>query len=252
MKRTISVIIPAYDEQAYLGPCLESLKNQSVDDFELIVVDNNSTDETARIAREYADLVLSCPTQGISSARNFGAAHAAGDILCFIDADGIVSPDWVRGVLSTFSSQRRIDAVSGFNVFSGPALPKTILYNIYNIIVFVSLFVGNLIGRPLVAGNNMAITRRLFFRAGGFPEFVAEDVRLSKLIRVYKPSVTFNPTMIIAYSARRFEKKGFLPTLLLWIKSVWEETPESTYHEDFEPERSPAAHPRIRRWGRRG
>jgi len=63
----------------------------------------------------------------------------------------------------------------------------------HNIIVFLSLFVGNHIGRPFVAGNNMAITKRLFLRAGGFPEFVAEDVKLSKLMRRYKPSVAFNP-----------------------------------------------------------
>jgi len=124
MKRTISVIIPAYEEQAYLGPCLESLKNRYFDDFELIVVDNNSSDETVRIARDYTDIVLSCPNQGISSARNFGAAHTTGDILCFIDADGIVSEGWGKNVLSTVSGQGDIDAVSGCNVFRVAILSK--------------------------------------------------------------------------------------------------------------------------------
>jgi glycosyltransferase involved in cell wall biosynthesis len=232
-KRTISVIIPAYDEEAYLGPCLESLKNQSFSEFELIVVDNNSSDGTARIARAYTDRILFCPRRGISSARNFGATHAAGDILCFIDADGIVSRNWIQRVALAFSRRNEIDAVSGFNVFYGAPFPKSILYNIYNGVVFLCLLVGNHTGRPFVAGNNMAMTKRLFLLAGGFPEFVAEDVRLSKLMRRYRPSVAFDPTMIIRYSSRRFVKKGFWATLFLWIRSVWEETPESTYREDF-------------------
>ena len=126
-RRTISVIVPAYDEEAYLGRCLESLKNQTVTDFELIVVDNNSTDGTTRIAREYADTVLFCRRQGISSARNFGAAHASGEILCFIDADGVVSRGWVQKAMSAFFGPAKIDAVSGFNVFSDVRFSRSIL-----------------------------------------------------------------------------------------------------------------------------
>ncbi|MBN2223284.1 MAG: glycosyltransferase family 2 protein [Deltaproteobacteria bacterium] len=174
MKRTISLIIPAYNEEAYRGACLESLKDQSFRDFELIVVDSNATDTTARVARFYIDIVLSCPQQGISAARNFGAAHASGDILCFIDADGIVSRHWVRHISTAFSGQKEIDAVCGFNLFRQTVLPKAVLYNLYNVIVFLSLLVSNHIGRPFVAGNNMPITKGLFLRVGGFPEFVGE------------------------------------------------------------------------------
>jgi glycosyltransferase involved in cell wall biosynthesis len=233
MKPKISVIVPAYNEARYLGRCLDSLKNQSVSSFEIIVVDNNSDDDTVPIARAYTPIVLTCHDQGISSARNFGAARAAGDVLCFIDADGIVSRRWVEKVLDAFTGTKEIDALSGFNIFGGTTLPREVLYNSYNIVVFSSLFIGNHIGSPFVAGNNMAIKKHLFHRAGGFPEFVSEDVRLSKQIRRYKPSVAFDPTMVITYSTRRFEKNGFFETLLLWIRSVWEETPESGYREDF-------------------
>jgi glycosyltransferase involved in cell wall biosynthesis len=233
MKPNISVIVPAYNEARYLGNCLESLKNQSVSGFELIVVDNNSVDDTVPIARAYTRTVLTCHDQGISSARNFGADRAAGDVLCFVDADGIVSRRWVEKVLDAFTGTKEIDAVSGFNVFGNTTLPKAVLYNTYNIVVFSSLFIGNHIGSPFVAGNNMAIRRRLFHKVGGFPEFVSEDVRLSKQMRIYRPSVAFDPTMVITYSTRRFEKNGFFETLLLWIKSVREETPESDYREEF-------------------
>lgn len=80
----------------------------------------------------------------------------------------------------------------------------------------------------------MAITKRLFVSAGGFPEFVAEDVRFSRIIRDYNPRVAFRPTMVVTYSTRRFAKKGFFSTLFFWIMSVWKETPESTYREDYQ------------------
>lgn len=70
MKQNIPVIIPACDEETYLGPCLESLKNQSYREFELIVLDDNGSDGTARVARVYTDTILFCSKQGISSARS--------------------------------------------------------------------------------------------------------------------------------------------------------------------------------------
>ncbi|MFH0875476.1 MAG: glycosyltransferase family 2 protein, partial [archaeon] len=87
----ISVIIPAYNEEKCITECLNSLKNQQFKDFELIVIDNNSKDSTSKIAKQYTKKVFLCKEQGISSARNFGAKKAKGKILCFIDADGIVS-----------------------------------------------------------------------------------------------------------------------------------------------------------------
>ncbi len=235
MDSKISVIIPAYNEEEYLGRCLKSLKNQTETGFELIVVDNNSTDSTPAVARGFADRVLLCRKQGISSARNFGARHATGSILCFIDADSRVSRNWVKRVSRVFADNPRLHAISGLNLFEAENPLKFVWYNLYNLVVFTVLFIGNHFGVYFVAGNNMAITKELFLRVGGFPEFVGEDVRLSQQLRRYRLTVRFEPGMVILYSVRRFEKKGFFETLWLWFESTIKPIPESSYTECYSP-----------------
>ncbi|MFH0875157.1 MAG: glycosyltransferase family 2 protein [archaeon] len=230
----ISVIIPAYNEEKYIAECLNSLKNQQFKDFEIIVVDNNSKDSTPQIAKKYTKNVFLCKKQGISSARNYGAIKAKGKILCFIDADGIVSSNYLLQINNTFTYDNSLAALSGVNVFSTRNPLKFILYNIYNVIVFSALFIGNYIGKYYVAGNNMSIKREVFERAGCFPLVVSEDIWLSKNLRKFKPlKVRFSPFITISYSARRFEKNGFLKTLFSWIKATTKEVPEKTYKEKY-------------------
>ena len=132
-----------------------------------------------------------------------------------------------------FTRNTRLDAISGLNLFETENPLKFLWYNLYNLVVFTILFFGNRVGLYLVAGNNMAITKELFGRVGGFPEFVGEDVRLSQQLRLFRLNVGFWPGMIIFYSARRFEKKGFFETLWLWIESTLTPIPESSYAETF-------------------
>jgi glycosyltransferase involved in cell wall biosynthesis len=90
-----SVVVPAYNESLYLEATLRSVRNQHFSgDIELIVVDNNSNDDTAQIARGYADLVLYyTERQGASAARQHGAQRARGKNLVFLDADTEMSPN---------------------------------------------------------------------------------------------------------------------------------------------------------------
>lgn len=90
----LSIIIPAFNEAAYIGATLDSLeaaaahlRTQSGAEVELIVVDNNSTDDTAAVARSKGAAVVAEPVQGIARARNAGARRAKGDVLVFVDAD---------------------------------------------------------------------------------------------------------------------------------------------------------------------
>lgn len=85
----ISVVIPAYNEEKIIENTLKSIKQQSYKNYELIVVDNDSTDKTAEIARKYTDKVIWCPRQGFSAsaARNEGVKNARGEILVILDAD---------------------------------------------------------------------------------------------------------------------------------------------------------------------
>jgi glycosyltransferase involved in cell wall biosynthesis len=100
----VSVIIPARNEEQYLGRCLESVfqVNYPTALIEVIVVDNNSVDDTANLAIRYGAKVISSGAQTIGALRNEGARHAKGEILAFIDADIVVDRDWLAKAVVHF------------------------------------------------------------------------------------------------------------------------------------------------------
>lgn len=92
----ISVIIPAYNEERHLKECLESVKAQTYPNFELVFIDDGSTDKTKKIAKKYADKIVSQKHMGPGLARNKGAKASRGKILVFIDADMFLDRDYIK------------------------------------------------------------------------------------------------------------------------------------------------------------
>ncbi len=90
----VSVVIPAYNEEKLIGKTLETIKQQTYKKLEIIVVDNNSTDNTAKICREYDVTVIKEERKGVGYARQKGCMAAKGDIIVMSDADIIAPPDW--------------------------------------------------------------------------------------------------------------------------------------------------------------
>lgn len=101
----ISIIIPCYNSAMYLGACMDSVLAQTFEDFEVILIDDGSTDDTLSIAREYArkDVrvhVLSKENGGVAAARNLALDHAQGEWITFVDSDDLLPPDALATLLS--------------------------------------------------------------------------------------------------------------------------------------------------------
>jgi cellulose synthase/poly-beta-1,6-N-acetylglucosamine synthase-like glycosyltransferase len=155
----------------------------------VIVVDNNCTDSTAKIASSLADRVITCVPQGISAARNEGAAKARGKWIAFVDADALVSPLWLSSVRPILQMDC-IDAVSGWNFFRERNPMLFPYFNGYNAVFFAGFLLGLFFGKRLVVGNNLIIRRETLLAAGGFPPFVGEDVKLSAILHFHNARLT--------------------------------------------------------------
>lgn len=101
----VSVVVPAYNAAGTLGECLRALSLQTAPqrEYEVIVVDDGSSDDTARVAAEF-DVVLICQThRGRSAARNKGVSAARSQIVCFTDADCVPAPDWIEALRASLT-----------------------------------------------------------------------------------------------------------------------------------------------------
>ena len=103
----ISVIIPCHNEERWIGATLNALQNQTYpsDRYEIIVVDNNSSDQTREIARRFPVQLLVEPKRSSYRARDLGIRHARGELMAFIDADCIPSPEWLEHLVKTALTQ---------------------------------------------------------------------------------------------------------------------------------------------------
>ncbi|WP_455644913.1 glycosyltransferase family 2 protein [Methanosphaera sp.] len=106
IKTKVSIIIPVYNSSKYLLECLDSIKRQTLTDFEVICIDDNSTDDSLNILKKYADndqrfKVLQQEHKGPGAARNKGIREASGEYILFIDSD-----DWIeKDTLDTLYTQ---------------------------------------------------------------------------------------------------------------------------------------------------
>ena len=100
-KKLISVIIPAYNVALYLSQCIENIKYQSYKNIEIIVVDDGSIDDTAKIAAQYPVKLIRQQNKGVSAARNVGLQNATGQYVHFMDPDDLISLNFYEEMLSS-------------------------------------------------------------------------------------------------------------------------------------------------------
>ncbi len=118
----ISVIVPVYNAGRYLAPCIRSVLDQTFADFELLLIDDASTDGSLAVCRSFDDprirIVSGDCNEGVSAARNKGVDLASGRYLTFLDADDSLHPDFLRTLLDACVENECLMAVNGFRQVS--------------------------------------------------------------------------------------------------------------------------------------
>ncbi len=212
---TVSIIIPAYNEEKVIKKCLESCVSQTDLADEIVVVDNNSQDDTAKIVRQLQRAhpeahirLLTEKEQGLVPTRNHGFTSSKGEVMGRIDADSVLDPNWVYSVRRTFA-KISVAAATGPVVYHDMPLPK------------VGLAFDKRIRRALynsakdhtfLFGSNMAIRRGAWAQVQDLvhrdeaDEF-HEDIDIA--LSLYRKGlyVAYDPEMIGGMSARRLEDK---------------------------------------------
>jgi len=212
----ISIIIPVYNEAEHLGACLAAIAAQTVTPYEVIVVDNNSTDASVAVASSY-DFVtlLREPRQGVVHARTRGFDVASGDIIARIDADTLLATDWVAQARAVFNDPD-VDAVSGvalyYNVAAAPLFDAIDLF-------FRRRLSRQLKDRVFLWGANMALRRGAWERVrpalcqrGGLHEDYDIAIHLQEL----GGRVVFDERLRAQVSSRRIDV-GYLD----FMRYVW-------------------------------
>jgi len=211
MENTVSLVIPAFDEARRIRNCLTGAVRQTVLPAEIVVVDNNSTDGTPDIVREFAAdhpqvpvRLLHSQVQGLVPTRNIGLDAAQGSLLGRIDADTVLDPTWVQNVLAALEDA---DAVTG------PVSYYDLPWNRWGATV------DNRVRRwlhtlgpdyPFVFGSNMALRATAWraIREHSCPDVddeFHEDIDLAVHLHDNGLSVRYDPGVTAGISARRMD-----------------------------------------------
>lgn len=219
----LSFVIPCYNEEALIGSCIDSIKAEifrfgQLEDYEIIVVDNMSTDNTKAIAESLEVRVVEETQQSVTFARSRGAKEAQFDLIAYIDADNVVPPGWLNHLRTI-----EIDEVV---CVSGPF----IYLNSPKWVVKGSKFfywLGSLLHQhfaPMVQGGNFVVVKDIMLAVLDEytkTEFFGEDAILAILLSDYG-DVIFDKEMKIFSSNRRLEGDGVIRTTYNYaINYIW-------------------------------
>lgn len=218
----ISIITPTFNEAKVIENTLKTLKGSLTLPHEMIICDDNSTDGTAEIAKKYADLVVTRPTNSphvIASTRNAGARASHGEIIAFFDADFIIkNPDeFFKIALSRFESDPKLLALTG-ELRAWPET-ETVTDRFWLGLTNLSIRLqNNILHIGETVGKMMIVRRSAFEAVGGLNEnlITREDgdffKRLSKIGRT-----RYEPRLVIYNSWRRAHQLGWVRLMSIWM-----------------------------------
>jgi len=223
---TVSVIVPARNEEHYLAATIKSIKKQRCDfTYEIIVVDNGSIDDTAKVARDASAQVVTEPVAGLPRAREAGRRAARGKYLVYVDADTTIPPSYLETVVQALTRSDRIVAVSNpFRFSDGTRGQDLLIYLYFRLVYPCQAMILRLIGRSRqVIGGSFIVRADALERVGGFNtelEFFGEDTELSKRLgRI--GVISFIYDIQSSTSARRFQVNGNIQTSYVYVKNYF-------------------------------
>ncbi|MGV8941058.1 MAG: glycosyltransferase [Lysobacter sp.] len=210
----ISFIVPAHDEQRLIGDTLDAIHASAREvglAYEIVVVDDASTDRTADIAIEHGARVIAVSHRQIAATRNSGAREARGDFLFFIDADTLIHPAYVRAAMTAMG-----DGAAGGGA-GVKLLGKTMLHERIGQLLLIHAFrwVG------VTPGCSLFCTRAAFDAVGGFDEtyYAGEDVAMGRALARHGRLVILNE--VVMTSARKLRTHTFGDQLRLLVRFLW-------------------------------
>ncbi len=224
-----SIVIPALNEAGWIGSTLTAVLAQEYTDFEVIVVNNNSTDDTETIVQQFAEQhtrikIINCPTRGVMNARNEGYKAASGDVIVQLDADTLPAPDWLAKAEQYLRLHRCVAVVGAYDYYdANPLFRYGALWAQY-----VFLFLGNYYAQKrkfgaLMIGGNSFITKRALDAAGGYDlshTFYNDDLVVASAVSKIG-SVDFYKDITVRSSARRYKQAGYFSLQKKYNKGTW-------------------------------
>lgn len=211
----LSIIIPTYNEEEYLPILLESIKQQSFNDYEVIIADANSKDRTREIAEEYGCIITEGGLPAVG--RNNGAKIAKGEYLLFLDSDLKLTDDYLRDTIYEFRMERLGIAITQMQPLSEKSEAQLFHY-------LANLFmIGVEKIKPHGAGcYGIIVKKELHEKCGGFNEeltFGEDSEYIRRLGSIERFKVLRKPR--IGVSTRRLEEEGIETLIRQYGKSTW-------------------------------
>ncbi|MCA9329122.1 glycosyltransferase family 2 protein [Candidatus Saccharibacteria bacterium] len=201
---TLSIIIPVYNEEQTLQGCLDSILTQTVQPNEVIVVDNNSTDNTLAIAKKFNNIkIVHEEQQGVLHARTTGFNLATSDILGRIDADTRLEPNWVEQLLSIMKDKTIAGVTGSSHWYDMPFSPVN--HKIEHF--FKNILFKHQKNFPFLFGTNMAIRRSAWININKqlcVKDYIFEDADIAIHLYQQKKKIVYDSRLRVGMSARRY------------------------------------------------
>ena len=203
------MIIPCLNEEKCIPLLLKDLKQQTIQDFEVFVVDGKSEDKTVEKAKKFSFVkVLSTDKRNVSFQRNLGAKSAKGEFLIFLDADTRIPPYFLEGLRFRLNS-KPADVFTTWMTSEGLTKSEKSLVMLINFVMESGMHLD----MPTVFGAMLGVKRTNFLQCGGFDEDVtfAEDGELLTRLKEQGAEFQVYKDPRFWFSLRRFKKEGTLP-----------------------------------------